>query len=106
MTRREYVNRLLELGRRHGEIPIYASPEWEALEPTDPRRFAAVVRAAECWRLDGEPDAIRQRLAEDDVLARARVRLASYDVAGATDWAEAASRPSWAELQRRRELVA
>jgi hypothetical protein len=106
VTRREYVRRLLGLGRRHGEIPVYGSPEWEALPPADPRKFAAVVRAAECWRLDGEPDAVRRRLADDDLLVRARVRLASYDVADATDWTDAAGRPSWAELQRRRELVA
>lgn len=80
MTRRQYVRQLLDLGHRHGEIPVYASPEWEALDPTDPRRFASVVRAAEAWRLDGEPDAVRQRLRDDDLLARARIRLVSYDL--------------------------
>jgi hypothetical protein len=85
LTRAEYVRRLLDLGRRHGEIPIYGSPEWEALDSIDPRRFAAVVRAAECWRLDSEPDAVRRRIAEDDLLAAVRIRLMSHDLSE-IDW--------------------
>jgi Protein of unknown function (DUF2742) len=89
MTREEFVNRLLDLGRRHGDIPIYGSNEWEALDRDDPRRFASVVRAAEAWRLDGEPEAVRRRLEEDDWLVRYRIRQAGLDVHGRgdTDWA-------------------
>lgn len=38
--------------RRHGPIPAYGSPGWLALPADDPRRPAAVLVAAECWRLD------------------------------------------------------
>jgi Protein of unknown function (DUF2742) len=89
VTRAEFVARLVELGWRHGELPIYGSPDWEALDAVDPRRFASVVRAAECWRLDGEPEAVRERLTENDWLVRYRVREGGLDVHGRgdTDWA-------------------
>ena len=53
MRTADFHRRLIELGRRHGEIPRYGTPEWEALPSGDPRLFAAVVIAAECWRRDG-----------------------------------------------------
>jgi len=31
-------------------IPTYGTPEWHHLEPTDPRRAAALITAAEAWR--------------------------------------------------------
>jgi hypothetical protein len=80
MNTRDYVNRLLALGRRYGDLPIYGSAAWEALPTTDPRRFASVVRAAECWRTENEPEAVKRRLAEEDLLARYRVRAAGLDV--------------------------
>jgi hypothetical protein len=105
LPRAVFVARLLDLGRRYGELPIYGSGEWERLPADDPRRFASVVRAAECWRLDSEPEAVRQRLAEDDWLVRYRVRAAGLDVhgRGSTDWprihevvtARAAYRERW-----------
>jgi Protein of unknown function (DUF2742) len=105
-SRAEFVRRLLDLGRRHGDIPIYGSPEWEQLDVGDPRRFASVVRAAECWRRDGEPGAIREQLerelAENDLLARWRVRQAGLDVHGGTDWAAVANRAPIAVLRRLR----
>lgn len=89
MTRREFVARLLDLGRSCGEIPVYGSEEWDALDPVDPRRFAAVVVAAECWRQDGEPDRVRARLLDElavsELLARWRVRMAGLDVRQAVD---------------------
>lgn len=85
LTRVEYVNRLLNLGRRHGEIPLYGSAEWEALPGADPRKFAAVVRAAESWRLDGEPDVMQARITDElalnDQLAAWRLRRMSGDLA-------------------------
>jgi Protein of unknown function (DUF2742) len=89
MTRQEFVARLLDLGRRYGEIPIYGGDDWEALDRDDPRRFASVVRAAECWRLDGTDEVMRARLldelADADLFARWRVRLAGIDIRQATD---------------------
>ncbi|HET6753777.1 MAG TPA: hypothetical protein VFH23_07480 [Jiangellaceae bacterium] len=90
MLRREFVRRLLALGESVGPLPLYGSDEWEQLPADDPRRFASVVRAAEAWRRDGEPDAIRARLLDEldvcDLLARWRVRMAGHDVRGDTDW--------------------
>ena len=88
MTRQEFVTRLLDLGRRHGEIPVYHSDDWESLDDLDPRRYASVVRAAECWRLDGEEEAVKRRLQEDDWLVRYRIRQAGLDIhgGGSTDW--------------------
>jgi hypothetical protein len=112
MTRVEFVRRLLELGRRHGELPLYGSDEWEALPVDDPRRFASVIRAAECWRQEGEPDRVRRRLqqelAEQNWIAAWRLRRLSGDLSEACDWAEASRRPNWAELERLRryEVVA
>ena len=89
LTRAEFVARLLDLGRRCGEIPIYGSEEWQALDDLDPRRFASVVRAAEAWYAEGTDGAIRARLLDElavaDLLARWRVRAAGLDVPGAID---------------------
>jgi hypothetical protein len=108
ISRDVFVRRLLDLGYRHGDIPIYGSDAWEQLATDDPRKFASVVRAAEAWYRDGEADAIRQRiiqdLADNDMLARWRVRMAGRDVHEAVgDWsrvhevvtARAAYRERW-----------
>ncbi|PSK99756.1 hypothetical protein CLV30_11759 [Haloactinopolyspora alba] len=108
MTTVEFATRLLELGRARGPVPRYGSSEWEALGPTDPRRFAAVVAAAECWRRDSEPEAIaarlRAELAEADLYVRYRLAEASRDVAGAYSELvdERGQVVSYAELVRRR----
>lgn len=75
----------------HGDHPDYATPEWRALDPEDPRKLAGALAFAENWRkyhldiTDELDDALRphppiwQRptLAEldqahDDILARNR----------------------------------
>ncbi|WP_261562319.1 hypothetical protein [Frankia tisae] len=48
--------------RRTGPIPQYGSAGWLALPDDDPRRTAAVLIAAEAWRLDSAPAWIRARL--------------------------------------------
>ena len=89
-----------------GPLPLYASGQWWALPPADPRRWASVVRAAACWRYDSRLDVIDARvqaeLARVDALALERVRAASHDVAGARDWTAVASSPTHAELEHRR----
>lgn len=84
MNTEQFVNRLLQLGWRHGDLPIYGSPEWEALDNIDPRRFASVVRAAEAWRRDSTDQALKTRLKaeleEADLLIRWRIRTAGLDV--------------------------
>jgi hypothetical protein len=87
----EFVTALLDLGRSCGDIPVYGSADWAALDPVDPRRFASVVRAAECWRLEGTHEAVRARLADElavaELFARYRVRAAGLDVRTAIgDW--------------------
>nr|MDT0665894.1 hypothetical protein [Micromonospora sp. DSM 115978] len=72
-----------------GPIPAYGSPEWSALPAGDPRRGAAVIVAAECWRRDDPAgpwaEALRQaeqdgayaaRVADDEQDWRARVQPA------------------------------
>jgi hypothetical protein len=102
LSRETFVARLLALGRSCGDIPIYGSREWEALDSADPRRFAAVVAAAECWRQDGEPDRVRERLLDElavaDLIARWRVRMAGHDVRGTTDWQRVQS-VAWARRE-------
>jgi hypothetical protein len=106
VIRREFVETRLKLGRSCGEIPVYGSDEWEALDAADPRRFAAVVVAAECWRREGEPDAIearlRHELAEADWLAAWRLRRMSGDLSEAEDWSAIAAWTPIVELKRLR----
>jgi hypothetical protein len=101
----EFVTTLLALARSYGDIPIYGSPEWAALDRLDPRRFASVVRAAECWRTEGTDQAIRARLLDElevaDLIARWRVRMAGHDLRGDTDWGRV-----FDVVQARREVAA
>lgn len=62
------------------DVPLYGSAEHQALPLADPRWLASVVRAAECWRLDGTPEAVARRLLDEDRALAHRVRHASYDV--------------------------
>lgn len=103
MSASEWATGLIERGRETGEVPIYGSAEWAELPDTDPRKVAACVRAAERWRLDGEPAVMAERLkaelAEADWMLRMRVAEASHDVS--RGW-ETPRGPSHAELQARR----
>lgn len=42
------------------DFPEYGTPAWLALHPDDPRRFAAVIDAAEKWRKYGDEEALLQ----------------------------------------------
>ncbi|HEY9411209.1 MAG TPA: hypothetical protein VIP77_16640 [Jiangellaceae bacterium] len=98
MKTAEFHRRLVELGRRRGEIPRYGSPEWEAMPTGDARVFAAVVIAAENWRRDGTDEAIaarlRQELEESDRLLLERQFGAANDV-----------HEAWMELPPRKRRV-
>ncbi|WP_432090390.1 hypothetical protein [Streptomyces sp. NRRL F-5630] len=39
-----------------GDYPLYASREWRALHPDDPRRMAGALDAAEKWRKYGDDE--------------------------------------------------
>lgn len=102
---RAFVAEALRAGRQPGRgvDPHYGSPAWLALPAGDPRRWVAVVRAAECWRQAGLADEIARRLfadleagwaaAEEDYVGWRRVALAVRADAEA---------PSHSELVRRR----
>lgn len=64
-------------------VPVYGSPAFLALPSTSRVFVAAVVRAAECWRLHHTPQAVAGRLDEEARVVARRLRLASYDVADA-----------------------
>lgn len=98
--------RIASVARTFGSIPLYDSAQWHALEADDPRRWAAVIRAAACWRFEGRLDQIELRLQEElarvDQLVLERSRLASHDISSAADWVAIANEPSHDELARRR----
>jgi Protein of unknown function (DUF2742) len=102
MTRVEFVA-LFPAGP---DTPLYGSVEWETLHPADPRRYASVVRAAECWRRDGTDGAIRarveQELAEQNWLAAWRLRRMSGDLSDAADWRAISRLTPITELRRLR----
>jgi hypothetical protein len=89
------------------DIPIYRSPEFDALDPDDPRRWKSTVRAAEAWWREGQPDQIAIRLRDEiefnDRFAAWRLRMVSNDMSAALDWTAESRLPSWAELQRLRQ---
>jgi hypothetical protein len=95
------------LGRVRGaRIPSYGSPEWDALPDQDPRRAAAVVRAAEAWRRHVSVAQVTADLVDElrrsDEALRLRVRSGSWDVAGAYSWRDLAALPTRDELLARR----
>ena len=71
------------------DVPLYRSPEFDALPAGDPRRRLATIRAADCWWREGRPSVIADRLREEitigDLISRWRVRLVSDDVREAVD---------------------
>jgi hypothetical protein len=88
--------------------PRYGTDEWHALPDQDPRRAAAVMRAAEAWRRHCSPWQVAQDMRDSlaeirDVIAYTFVQT-SHDVAEAeaADWDAIFDRPTFAELCDRR----
>lgn len=106
MTMTPLARRLLSRVPAGTVVPRYGSPEWDALPDQDPRRAAAVVIAAECWRDHSSVERVAQDLLADlidrEQELRRRVREASWDVAGAADWSAIARAATFRELQQRR----
>lgn len=50
-------------------VPPYGSLAWSQLPPNDPRRFAAVVEAAERWRRQAAEEQRLDQLADEDPAA-------------------------------------
>ncbi|MFJ8388658.1 DUF2742 domain-containing protein [Streptomyces sp. NPDC094438] len=53
-------------GAQDWSVPPYGSLAWSQLPPNDPRRFAAVVEAAEQWRRQAAEEERLEQLADDD----------------------------------------
>lgn len=107
--RRAWASAHLQAARAHGHIPRYGEPDWHKLSPTDPRRWAAVIIAAECWAQDGDdiPARMRRELADQRA---ADLELYVDDMLRAEDdyarmaagIRRRANTPTWAELKQRR----
>lgn len=73
-------------------IPVFGSPAWCGLDDDDPLRVVSAIRAGVAWVV--ETHSLRERLAAElraaDLDVVARVRAASLDVAGGTEWSEQA----------------
>jgi hypothetical protein len=83
--------------------PEYGGLEWCALPADDPRRHAALVHAAECWRLLCSSPHLADLLAEwQEWLARRTFSQTSSAISAAADWRGLASAPTYAEIDRRR----
>lgn len=65
-----------QLIARAPDAPSYGSPEWLALPEGSPAKVAAVVRAAECWAVDG--DELEERLRRE-VLALSHANKRAED---------------------------
>ncbi|MYS36351.1 uncharacterized protein DUF2742 [Streptomyces sp. KhCrAH-43] len=65
----EYQVTTLAEGAREWTVPSYGSPAWNQLPPSDPRRYAAVIEAAEQWRRQTAEEQRLDQLAEDDPAA-------------------------------------
>nr|WP_281912593.1 DUF2742 domain-containing protein [Streptomyces olivaceus] len=60
---------MLADGTREWDVPPYGSRAWSQLSSNNPRRFAAVVEAAERWRLQRVEEERLERLADEDPVA-------------------------------------
>lgn len=89
-----------------GAIPLAGSPTWQALDDADPRKTAAVFRAALAWLYECMPAVIADRLrGELDLIDRChadRMNAVAHDISGAADWSRIAAGPTLRELTRRR----
>lgn len=56
-------------GAEEWMVPAYGSPDWNRLPPADPRRFAAVIEAAERWSRHTAEEERLEQLADDDPAA-------------------------------------
>lgn len=81
MAGRSHVLRIIATTwDRHGEPPVYASRQFDELDPDDPRWVASIMRAAEAWHRHHDHDEIGQRLDEEDMAVARRLREASWDM--------------------------
>ncbi|MFH9038965.1 hypothetical protein ACH4FA_06315 [Streptomyces sp. NPDC017966] len=85
------------------DFPPYGSPAWLALHPDDPRRFAALIDAAEKWRKYGDEEGLIQWFRE---ASQPRQPLASRKTVAELDDEYVRSRERAAEMwAREREQI-
>jgi len=104
----DYLGPKIALCEARGSIPQLGTANWEHLDDGDPRKVGAVFVAAREWLtitslrrwtvLDEPRQAEAERLTAQ--------REASYAISEALDWTAQSRRPSYAELLRRRSVIA
>lgn len=102
--RRAWAAAHVAAAARRGPIPRYGTADWHHLALTDPRRWAAVIVAAEAWAAEDDPAVLRQRL-EDDLTAARQVADADEAHSWArmiADYQRHITAPRRSELARRR----
>ena len=104
---RRWAASLLAAASQAGPTPLAGSPDWCGLAEDDPRKWAAVVRAALVWVSESTPAATARRLAAEldgiDQAVAERFKAASADLSTACTWG--AIGPTHAELERRRAAL-
>lgn len=107
--RRAFASTHIADATRLGPIPTYGSAAWHRLPYPDPRRWAAVLVAAEAWAHDGDdiPGRLRRELAdqaaaEADLLVDDELAAEAGFAAMARDIRRKANQVPYAVLQHRR----
>jgi hypothetical protein len=87
--------------------PQYGTEEFHELPDGHPARQAAILHAAECWRVLASNPHVSELIAEIIEWDRRRDMSASTaSMASLRDWARLAGAPTYAELERRRHVHA
>ncbi|SBW20447.1 hypothetical protein FDG2_1695 [Candidatus Protofrankia californiensis] len=88
-----WARRKIREAQPTGTFPRYGSAGWIRLEDSDPRKIAAVLAAAECWRLESNP-AWRAALIQAEQDGARAAYLRDVD----RNWGEVQA--TWSELSR------
>jgi hypothetical protein len=101
---RRWAGPLLAEARQAGPLPTVGSHNWCRLADDDPRKWAAVVRAALAWVSECTPastaDRLRTEFDEIDRAVTERFKAAACELSAAHTWS--AVGPTHAEVERRR----
>lgn len=84
------------------DFPDYGTAAWAALDDRDPRKVAACVSAAECWRTSTDPAWVEWRLRTELDAAHAQDDDATWTPEVVAQVHRTANRPSYLELCERR----
>ena len=106
LAAQQWARPLLDRARHTGPTPPAGTAPWRALDDTDPRKLAALIRPALAWLHEATPEVIAERLRAEldqlDLLHDRRSKAAALDLADAADWTAIATGPTHRELERRR----